>query len=112
MTDFHSPDVPMPTDTDLERVRERMRSFIFPNRASNEEEEAAFEQAVIWQYEHDATAAAAMEDLPPNVSRYTADHFTVEFREAASMRANICPAAYSLLLRKGLLYRGLEGRCV
>ena len=26
-------------------------------------------------------------------------------------RRNICPSVYGLLLRHGLLYRGVEGRC-
>ena len=37
--------------------------------------------------------------------------FNKDFLEGRLTRKTICPAAYGLLLRSGLLYRGVEGRC-
>ena len=114
MIDLHTvTDTP---DTEvLELMRERMYAYIFPNKPQDEAEEAVFEKAVLWQYRHDASALAATGAIPPGTTSFKIGDFQMAFgsgvMDQALNRKNICPSVYGLLLRHGLLYRGVPGRC-
>jgi len=114
--DNHTYNGPLGNATTMEVYKEKIYAFIFPNVPRTDEEKEAFEQAVNMQYTHDASAAmqSAASALPEGVTSYSAGdfHLTWEkgFNTSALTRATICPGAYGLLLRHGLLYRGVEGR--
>ena len=114
MADLHK-NVPEPEEAELARVRERMAAFCFPNAPRTAAEREALERAVRLQYEHEATAEEAMGGAPPQgVQAFRIGEFQMSVDGAAlegrlTLRT-ICPAAYGLLLRSGLLYRGAEGR--
>lgn len=96
-------------------MQEKMRLFISPNTPVTEEQQTAFEQAVAWQIAHEKSIETQTGDIPDGVSSFRIGDFSMTFTDGANSagltRKTICPAAYSLLLRQGLLYRGLEGRC-
>lgn len=115
MSDYHGI-VPEPTEEQLTLIRDSMLAFIFPNEPKAEDEQKAFEKAVGYQYEHDETIRMQMNDsgIPDGVESFRIGDFSMNFEEGThSSRLNmknICPAAYGVLLRAGLLYRGVEGR--
>jgi len=115
MSDRHMT-VPEPDETALEREMERMYAFCFPNAPRTEEEKDAFERAARMQYEHDETQRAQTGgmEMPTGVESLKIGDFQIAAdRDAVGGRLtmrSICPAAYGLLLRTGLLYRGAEGR--
>ena len=114
MADLHTWDG-TPNAAETELMEEQMRLFIFPNEARTEEEKAAFDNAVAFQIEHEKSRAEQAGEIPDGVSSFRIGDFSMTFEKGANAcgltRTNICPAAYSVLLRAGLLYRGLEGRC-
>ena len=112
MSDFHI-SVPEPDTETRTRVRERLYAFCFPNVPHTADEQAAFEQAARLQYAHEETARAALEGMPESVTEFRIGDFQMRFgdSEGGGLTARtVCPAAYGLLLRHGLLYRGAEGR--
>lgn len=115
MNDTHNC-VAEPDAWEMERMRERMYAFCFPNIPRTLDEQAAFEQAVRLQYAHEETARAAREGVPDGVQGFRIGDFQMSFAEwrgnGPLTNATVCPAAYGLLLRHGLLYRGAEGRRV
>lgn len=114
MNDVHAY-VPTPSAEELQQVRERLYAFCFPNVPVTAGDREAFEQAVQLQYAHEAAAREMAGDVPPGVAAFRLGDFQVTMEEGARggaiSRKSICPAAYGLLLRRGLLYRGAEGRC-
>lgn len=104
-----------PDSNTLELMQERMYAFIFPNRPNTDEEREVFDKAVLWQYQHDMSALAAAGEIPTGMSSFRIGDFQMAFRDGTLdqtlNRNNICPSVYGLLLRHGLLYRGVEGRC-
>lgn len=114
MYDSHV-DTPAPSEYQLELMRERMYAFIFPNVPQTDGEKEAFEKAVEWQYEHDYSIMQRLnEDIPEGVKSFKIGDFQMAFKDGVLeyrlTRQNVCPSAYGLLLRTGLLYRGVEGR--
>ncbi len=109
MSDIHAR-VDPPGEQALERLRERMYDYIFPNVPRTLAELAAFEQAVQLQYEHEETEREKYGDVPPWAESFKIGDFQMTLREGALRREAVCPAARGLLLRSGLLYRGAEGR--
>ena len=113
MSDFHA-QVEVADEATMQLFREKLYAFIFPNVPSTEEEAATFEQAAKYQYEHEATRARQTQDLPEGVKEFSIGDFAMTFEKGYSdgrlTKKTICPAAYGLLLRHGLLYRGVEGR--
>ena len=113
MSDFHE-NVMEPGANTVQQFREKLYAFIFPNVPRTEEETAAFEQAVRYQYEHEATRKKQTQDLPEGVKEFSIGDFSMAFEKGYNdgrlTKKTICPAAYGLLLRHGLLYRGVEGR--
>ena len=106
-----------PTAGELISMRTRMRGFIFPNLPVSPREQLAFDNAVHFQIEHEREQKRALGmDLPDGLTEVTIGHFTAAFSESALSgkltRRTICDAAYAELLTAGLLYRGLEGRCM
>ncbi len=119
MADLHS-DLKDVTVAELNAMTARMLGFIFPNTPVTDEEKYAFDSAVLLQLQHEKALKAQMGEIPDGVSSFTIGHFTMSFADGASCsssltRKTICDAAYGLLLRAGLLYRGVErarGCCV
>lgn len=113
MSDFHKP-VQMQSEATAQLFRDKLYAFIFPNVPRTEEETEAFEQAVRYQYEHEATRAEQLKDLPEGVKEFSVGDFSMTFEKGYAdsrlTKKTICPAAYGVLLRHGLLYRGVEGR--
>lgn len=104
------------TEDEIVMMEDRMRLFIFPNDVGDDEEKVeAFDKAVAYQIAHEKSFAEVAGKVPNSVKEFKIGDFRMSFEdgvnEAALNRKNICPAAYSILLRAGLLYRGLEGRC-
>lgn len=103
------------TEKETELMVDRMRLFIFPNEPKTEEETEAFNKAVTYQIEHEKSQAEKYSDIPEGVEAFRIGDFSMNFAEGVNdsglSKKTICQAAYSVLLRAGLLYRGLEGRC-
>ena len=114
MIDLHTV-TDTPDDGVLELMRERMYAFIFPIHPEAEEDVTVFEKAVLWQYQHDASALAAAGEIPAGATSFRIGDFQMAFKDGvldqALNRQNICPSVYGLLLRNGLLYRGVDGGC-
>ena len=106
-----------PDEDVLELMRERMNAYIFPNVPVTDEETEAYEKAVLWQYRHDASLMAALEGavIPAGAVSFKIGDFQMAFESGTLDQAlnhkNICPSVYGLLLRHGLLYKGVDGRC-
>jgi hypothetical protein len=104
-----------PTEAETELMAERMRLFIFPNQPDTEEQVEAFNKAVAWQIAHEKSRQESFDQIPDGVEGFKIGDFSMDFEEGVNSsgltRKTICPAAYSVLLRAELLYRGLEGRC-
>ena len=104
-----------PTEEELAMMTDRMRLFIFPNEARTDEETAAFQKAVAYQIAHEKSLSEQYGDIPDGVSAFRIGDFSMDFEHGVNSSGitgkTICQAAYSVLLRAGLLYRGLEGRC-
>lgn len=113
MIDSHKT-VPEPTEEVLQLIRDKMYAFIFPNDPRTDEDKQVFEKAVRYQYAHEATAAMSMSDVPQGVHSFSIGDFSMSFEDGLNdmqlTRKTICPSAYGMLLRHGLLYRGVE-RC-
>jgi len=86
----------------LEQARETVRLLTFPNTPLGAEQEAAFERAVLLQ-----AAFLQQREIPPEVSEFRVGHFQVKLREGTG-GTGVSPAARAVLLRAGLLYRGVE----
>lgn len=99
----------------VQLVRDKLLAFIFPNSPVTQSDQTAFEKAVMYQYFHDATAAAKAQDVPEGAQSFSIGDFSMSFDKdwigTRLTRKTICPSAYGVLLRQGLLYRGVEGRC-
>ena len=110
----------MNDDMHMEIVEERLKAFIFPNTPVTAEEIEAFGRAVYLQteHEHQMKMASGNEEvnIPNGVSSFTLGHFSMSFagkgyqNSAVLTKDSICPTAYSILLRAGLLYRGVTTR--
>ena len=104
------------TEDEIAMMEDRMRLFIFPNDVGDDEEKVeAFDKAVAYQIAHEKSREEQFGPIPDGVNGFKIGDFSMDFEkcttDAALTRKTICPAAYSVLLRAGLLYRGLEGRC-
>lgn len=110
MPDFHTW-TGTATEEETLMMQERMKLFIFPNEAETEEEQAAFEQAVQYQIAHEKTLLEQHGEIPDGVNSFKIGDFSMTFEVGANRpglnRNTICAAARSVLLRAGLLYRGL-----
>ena len=114
MIDLHETDIAA-DDLAYQAVRDKMYAFIFPNSPVTPADADAFETAVQYQYEHDMTQAMHAKGIPEGVQSFSNGDFSMTFAkewlDARLTRKTICPSAYGVLLRQGLLYRGVEGRC-
>ena len=113
MSDTHV-SVPAADEAAMERMRERLYAFCFPNIPRTLEEQQAFEQAAQMQYEHEESARLNGEALPAGAAGFRIGEFSISFEKGTAddrlTMKTVCPGAYGLLLRHGLLYRGAEGR--
>lgn len=94
-------------------MSELMLAFIMPNEPKTDDEKAAFEKAVVYQIEHEKTLEEQLgnETLPQGITSFAIGHFSAtldsSYQQPYLTRKNICPFAYSALLRAGLLYHGM-----
>lgn len=99
------------TQSETALMEEQVRLFIFPNKAKTDAEVTAFNQAVAFQIAHEKSRQDQYGQIPDGVTSFKIGDFSMTFGEGSNKsgltQANICPAAYSVLLRAGLLYRGL-----
>lgn len=103
-----------PSEEEVELMQERVRLYIFPNEVRTAEQQEAFDKAVQFQIVHEKSQSAKIRNMPEGMKGFKIGDFSMDFEEGVNgsglTRRNICPAAYSVLLRAELLYRGLEGR--
>lgn len=115
MPDIHGA-VSAPSSQDIAAMEPRIKAFIFPSIPREPFEVEAFNQAVIYQIEHEKSIAAKMNDqlLPDGVRSFAIGDFSMSFEEGVFdqrlTKKTICPTAYGILLEAGLLYKGVEGR--
>lgn len=112
MADMHT-SRGLATIEEHDEMADRMMLYIFPNEPKTREQLAAFEKAVQYQIDHEKSRAEARDGVPDGVSSVRIGDFSVTFSGESSERLTsktICDMARSVLLRAGLLYRGLEGR--
>lgn len=92
-------------------MTDRMKLFIFPNEAREEDEIEAFNKAVAYQIAHEKSLQEQYGDIPSGAESFKIGDFSMNFEDGVNgiglTRKTICEAAYSVLLRAGLLYRGL-----
>lgn len=104
-----------PTEEEKALMEDRMRLFIFPNVPCTDDETEAFARAVAYQIAHEKSQEEKYDNIPDGVEAFKIGDFSMNFSDGVNdsrlTRQTICQAAYSVLLRAGLLYRGLEGRC-
>ena len=118
MADLHSNSYDISVG-ELNAMNARMLAFIFPNTPVTQDEVRAFENAVLLQVQHEkAIKASGMGEIPEGVTSFQIGHFTMSFADGYSSssgarltRKTICDGAYGLLLRAGLLYKGVEREC-
>lgn len=102
-----------PTEEETSMMEDRMKLFIFPNEAKTEAEITAFNKAVSYQIVHEKSQQEQYGDvsIPDGTTAFRIGDFSMNFEEgwngSGLTRKTICQAAYSVLLRAGLLYRGL-----
>lgn len=110
MSDFHTW-TGTATAQEVDMMTDRMKLFIFPNEAKSEEEMEAFNKAVAYQIAHEKSLQTQIGDIPNGVESFKIGDFSMNFEKGVNgtglTRKTICEAAYSVLLRAGLLYRGL-----
>ena len=92
-------------------MTDRMKLFIFPNEARTEDEIEALNKAVAYQIAHEHSRAEQYSEIPDGAESFRIGDFSMSFEDGVNgsglTRKTICEAAYSVLLRAGLLYRGL-----
>lgn len=103
-----------PSEEEVELMQERVRLYIFPNEVRTAEQQEAFDKAVRFQIVHEKSLTPQLRKIPGGTKGFKIGDFSMTFEEGVNgsglTRRTICPAAYSVLLRAELLYRGLEGR--
>lgn len=105
-----------PTADEIAAMEPRIKAFIFPSIPHEEFEIEAFNEAVVYQINHEKTLAAQTngQSLPNGVTAFRIGEFSMNFGDGAFdgnlTKRNICPTAYGILLEAGLMYKGVEGR--
>lgn len=105
-----------PSDEEVAMMTDRMLAFIMPNTPGTDEEKEAFDKALRYQIAHEKTQSALAGEtaLPDGTTGFNIGEFSMSFADGAVTglftKRTMCPAAYGVLLRAGLLYRGIE-RC-
>lgn len=92
--------------TDVERARDKLYAVIFPNSPVTPSEIRAFERACLYQAEYDQEKAEAFDGLPEEVQSFRIGNFSASLGQRTGMEVD--PRAYGILLREGLLYKGVE----
>ncbi|MBO6164484.1 MAG: hypothetical protein J6N77_05455 [Lachnospiraceae bacterium] len=108
MADHHAQGLE-PTNEELEMAGLLLESLMFPSVPSTAAEEAAVRRATWLQAVHTRTYASQTPDLPADVESFQIGHFRMQYRGGRKSQ-DICPAARALLLKEGLLYKGVERR--
>lgn len=104
------------TDEAFQAMVPRMKAFIFPSIPVLDFEKTAFNQAVLYQIEHDNRQAEILnnQSMPQGVKSFDIGEFSMSFQDGSFdqrlTKRTICPSAYGILLEAGLMYKGVEGR--
>lgn len=102
-------------ETELDSIREKLYAFCFPNVPEDLQQQEMFDRAACMQYAWEQQQAQTMGTVPQGLKSIRLGDFSAELAAdqagGALTQKNMCPEAYGLLLRSGLLYRGVEGRC-
>ena len=97
----------------LNECEKRLLAYIIPNTPASAGDAEAFEQAVYSQFIFENESRYKdVRELPQGVTRFKLGEFEMEFNgkrtvSAVLTKSTISPAAYGILLRQGLLYRGV-----
>ena len=92
------------TGMELERARDKLLNFIFPNEPRGSAFEA-FERAVIAQAEWEKRTEEKLDGLPPPVTGLRVGNFSATMKPRTGWE--LAPEARGILLRAGLLYKGV-----
>ena len=98
----------------MRQMQERMSLVIFPNEIRTQMEQDAFDRACMLQIAHEREQGTQeVPALPQGVKSFQIGHFQMSFGDHGytggdALPMHLCSAAYSVLLRAGLLYRGVE----
>lgn len=95
------------TGRELELAQERLLNHIFPREPVSGEEKEAFERAVIAQAEWEKKLADSTGELPGRVTAVKIGNFSASVQPRTGFE--MAPEARGILLRSGLLYKGVEG---
>ena len=104
------------TDENFQAVARKVRAFIFPSIPRKDFEIEAFNNAVLYEIQHELNMAAASAEtsLPEGLKSFKIGDFSATFEDGATSaqltKKSICQMAYGILLEAGLLYKGVEGR--
>lgn len=113
MADVHI-QCPTPAEDELEFMRDKMLAYIFPNNPKTDAQKKAFEKACKYQIAHEKTVIAQQGNggLPDGVKAFTIGEFSMTFEDGSVSskltKKTVCPSAHAVLLREGLLYKGVE----
>lgn len=97
----------------LSECESKLLAYIIPNAPASPSDAEAFARAVYSQFIFENESRYKdVRDLPHGVKRFKLGDFEMEFSDtraasAVLTKSTISPAAYSILLRQGLLYRGV-----
>lgn len=94
----------------VESVTERLKAYIHPNVAQSEEQETAFQKAVQYQAEYEASHADALDIAQRGVQSFSSGNYSETYftRQSGEYAAStLCPASYAVLFNAGLLRRDM-----
>ena len=98
------------SDELLEQVAERLKAYIHPNTIQTAEQEEAFDTAVEYQAEYEASHAEALEAAQRGVQSFSVGNYSETYftRHTGEYTAStLCPASYAVLFNAGLLRRDM-----
>lgn len=97
----------------LEAAENRLLAYIFPCVVCSETQKDALVTAACAQFahEHNSDAAQLMMSAPAGLQSFTIGHWSAAFARGATAEslfpAGLDNSAYAILLRSGLLFRGV-----
>lgn len=95
----------------MDGVRARMLAYIAPRAPCCDEQCAAFDRAVLAQYEFERAGAGQQSAIPQGVTQFSVNGFSAHVGHIPDrdlFPAGVCPEAKAHLLLAGLLYRGVR----
>ena len=103
---MHKPGIE-PDAGDMKLAQAKIDALMFPCTPLTDAEKEAVAEAVWLQAVHTLSMNAEVPVLPEDVESFAIGHFQMKYRKTGRT-SGICPAARALLLREGLLYKGVE----